>query len=74
MVRRADFSRNYWRDLSVSRSCVERVFGVFFHNRYRLLSRWTGKAENTFDEWAAIVYACIVIHNVLIKNQHKFKN
>ena len=71
MVRRKDFSKTYWRDLSVARSVVERIFGVFFHNRYKLLSQWNGKSRSTFDEYAALIYCCIVIHNELTRNRYK---
>jgi len=49
------------------------VFGVFFHNKFRLLSRWPGKSDSTFDQFSAIVYACIIMHNLLIKNQKGVK-
>ena len=71
MVRRNEFSKSYWRDLSVARSVVERVFGVLFHNRYKLLSQWPGKSRSTFEEFAAHIYCCIIIHNELTRNRYK---
>ena len=63
MKERKKYSKHYWKDISVARSEVERVFGDFFSNKFTQLGRWQGKSKDTFIEFAANVISCVVFYN-----------
>ena len=67
---RRNYSKRFWGQMNEARGDVERVFSHFFYNKFREFSQWRGKSKTTFDEFAAQVVCCVIMYNVLIKNQH----
>lgn len=63
MRERTAYSREYWYKFNVARSDVERIFGDFFHNKFKQLGEWTGKSATTFTEFSANVICCIIFYN-----------
>ena len=68
MKERKAYSREYWYNFNVARSDVERIFGDFFHNKFKQLGKWTGKSVTTFTEFSANVICCIIFYNSVKMN------
>lgn len=63
MRERGSYSKKYWYKFNVARSDVERIFGDFFHNKFKQLGAWQGKSVTTFTEFSANVICCIILYN-----------
>lgn len=63
--RRQFYSKEFWKIFNTARGDSERVFAHFFYNTFHQLSRWPGKGDNSFVDWAKNVTCCIVIYNWL---------
>ena len=69
---RKNCSNQFWFNMAAARGVVETTFAKFFFNKFPQLCRWPGKAEKTFNEWAANVTCCIIIYNKFKRAQRAF--
>lgn len=72
MKGRKSCSNQFWFKMAVARGEVETTFAKFFYNKWPQLAHWPGKADKTFDDWAANVICCIIIYNKFKRAQHQF--
>ena len=49
-VRKAWYSKQFWKMFNGARGDSERVFAHFFYNKFTQLSKWPGKGSNSFSD------------------------
>lgn len=73
MKARKKFSKEYWNQVNIARSDVERIFGDFFSNKFTQLGKWPGKSKKTFVDFSANSICCIILYNVIKKHFRQTK-
>ena len=54
--------KSFWRKVSQARVDVERIFGIFFINKYKRLDHWDRRSDKRYARFTLHVLAALCLY------------